>query len=228
MKNNIKFIVILILTIASLLVSFYLIKNNLNTFAIVSITLAVILFVLLIASIPRNKSESVLYHQALKQILKRYDAILAEIGNIPNLEDKNIMLITNIEDMVDAAVEIRKPVYYKKEEDYCIFSLLDNQDTCIYLLKQNKEEITPIEEFIHNRKQSIEKNIEDSRNNKIKHEQEVLNANFKEEEIVNDNEIQNTKEEESSIEDKKFYNEISENIDKKIANIPIVEDEELI
>lgn len=227
MKKNIKFIVILILTIASLLVSFYLIKNNLNTFAIVSITLTAILFVLLIASIPRNKSESALYNQELKQILKKYDAILAEIGNIPNLEDKNIMLITNIEDMVDAAVEIRKPVYYKKEEDYCIFSLLDNQDTCIYILKQNKEEITPIEEFIHNRKQSIEKNIEDSRNNKLKHEQEVSNDNFIEE-IVNDNEIQNTKEEESSIEDKKFYNEISENIDKKIANIPIVEDEELI
>ena len=99
-------------------------------------------------------------------ILKKYDAILAEIGNTPNLEDKNIMLITNIEDMVDAAIEIRKPVYYKKEPDYCIFSLLDNQDMCIYILKQRGDDSTPIEDFINNRKQSIEQKISNSRTNK--------------------------------------------------------------
>ena len=165
-KKFIKFIVLLVLTIVLLIISLFLLKNDLSTYAIVFITATAILFIITLALIPKEKSAEAEYHSRLKMILKKYDAILAEIGNTPNLEDKNIMLITNIEDMVDAAIEIRKPVYYKRELDYCIFSLLDNQDMCIYILKQRGDDSTPIEDFINNRKQSIEQKISNSRTNK--------------------------------------------------------------
>ena len=195
MKNKIiKFITLLILTIIFLLVSLYLLKSNLTTYAIVFITVTALLFIITVASIPREKSAEAEYHSKFKLILKKYDAILAEIGNTPNLEDKNIMLITNIEDMVDAAIEIRKPVYYKKEPDYCIFSLLDNQDMCIYILKQRGDDSTPIEDFINNRKQSIEQKISNSKTQKELMLTRELMLTKAEEKINNGNENKISKE----------------------------------
>ena len=80
-------------------------------------------------------SDFSVYNSNLKKMLKRYDTILVETSTIPDLDGKNVMIITNIEDLIDASVEIRKPIYYKKEKTYCNFILLDNQDVSIYLLK---------------------------------------------------------------------------------------------
>lgn len=165
MKKKIKILLIFLLLIILSIISLYLIERDLIEYSIVSITTILIVFVILVISIAKREDIRSKYNQDLRKILKKYDAILVETSTIPNIENKNIMLITNIEDMIDASLEIRKPIYYKKEQDYCIFVLLDNQDACIYILKLHKEEDTDIEVFIRERKTHIEDLISYARDN---------------------------------------------------------------
>ena len=62
---------------------------------------------------------------------------------------KNIIRVTNLEDLMDAQLELRKPIYYMIEgEDSCSFVLLDNTEACIYILKKNDEVESPLELII--------------------------------------------------------------------------------
>ena len=55
-----------------------------------------------------------------------------------------------MDDLVDAQIEIRKPIYYMIEgEDSCSFVLLDNSEACIYILKQNENVTSPLELIIN-------------------------------------------------------------------------------
>lgn len=156
MKKKVKIILILFILLITLGLSLYLFINEFIGYAMIFIVLSAILFLLLVTSGLKKEDNESVYRRELKQILKKYDAILVETSTIPDMDDKNIMLITNIEDMIDASVEIRKPIYYKKENGYCIFILLDNQDICIYVLKSCNDTETAIEMFVKERKENIE------------------------------------------------------------------------
>ncbi len=215
MKKTTKIIMNLIMILASLGLSYYLLINNLTGYAIIFITLTVILFIILLSSILKKTDEESQYNHELKQILKKYDAILVETSTTPNIEDKNIMLITNIEDMIDASVEIRKPIYYKTSEDNCIFILLDNQDACVYILKLNKEEELPIEAFIKGRKENIENLIDNARSAKLLETNTSLN-------VIDEKYLKvNTPIEQEIIEENNSTNTIDEEI--KNINSPIIE-----
>ena len=55
-----------------------------------------------------------------------------------------------MEDLIDAQIEIRKPIYYMIEgEDSCSFVLVDNNEVCIFILKQNEQVESPLELIIN-------------------------------------------------------------------------------
>jgi len=167
MKKGKRIIVSLVLFVILATISVFLYMYELLGYMLVTATLAAIALIVLVLAIIRKSDERSKYEYKLKQIIKKYNSILAETSTLPDLHDKNIMLITNIEDMIDASIEIRKPIYYKKDTNYCSFSLLDNNDICIYILKLYEDEETSIESFIKNRKQNIEDLIENAKDNKL-------------------------------------------------------------
>ena len=118
MGKKIKTIIYTILLIALIAIAGWLFFVKLYEFLIVDISILVIILILLLLNIVEKTDDVSIYNNELKKMLKRYDTILVETSTIPDLQDKNVMIITNIEDMIDAAVEIRKPIYYKKENRF--------------------------------------------------------------------------------------------------------------
>ena len=149
MKREIKITLLTICLIGSLALGFYMYTHNMMTYAIVVASIVLILSITLIIYITNTRSEEAIYRSNLKKTLKTYDAILVQSHNFPELKGKNIIKVTNIDDLVDAQLEIRKPIYYMIEgEDSCSFVLLDNSEACIYIMKQNEEVESPLELII--------------------------------------------------------------------------------
>ncbi len=149
MKREIKITILTILLIAALGVTFYMYTKNLLTYAIVFGALAIVFAFSLIGYALSTRSEEAIYRSNLKKTLNNYDAILVQSYNFPDLKGKNIIKVTNIDDLVDAQLEIRKPIYYMIEgEDSCSFVLLDNGEACVYIMKQNEQVESPLELII--------------------------------------------------------------------------------
>jgi len=146
MKRIIKITILIVALIASVIIGLYLYKNELQTYALISAAVALVLFITLITYTVNTRSEEAIYNSTLKKVLNNYDAILVESHNFPDLKGKNIIKVTNMEDLVDAQIEIRKPIYYMIEgEDSCSFVLIDNNEVCVFILKQNETVESPLE-----------------------------------------------------------------------------------
>jgi len=146
MKREIIITILTICLIGALALGFYMYTNEMVTYAIVVGAVALVLSATLIIYITSTRSEEAIYRSTLKRTLNTYDAILVQSHNFPDLKGKNIIRVTNIDDLVDAQLEIRKPIYYMIEgEDSCSFVLLDNNEACIYVMKQNENVESPLE-----------------------------------------------------------------------------------
>ena len=144
-----KLIILVVLIITSIIIDLLLIHQQLFSYFIVVTAALFILTIYLITYILENKDEESIYKSKLKKALKNYDAILVESQRFPELKGKNIIRVTNMDDLIDAQIEIRKPIYYMIEnETSCSFVLLDTNEACVYILKQNEEIVSPLEQII--------------------------------------------------------------------------------
>jgi len=144
-----KLIILVVLIITSIIIDLLLIHKQLFSYFIVVTAILFILTIYLITYILENKDEESIYKSKLKKALKNYDAILVESQKFPELKGKNIIKVTNLDDLIDAQIEIRKPIYYMIEnETSCSFVLLDTNEACVYILKQNEEIVSPLEQII--------------------------------------------------------------------------------
>ncbi len=146
MKRTGNIILITFVIVASIALTVYMFVKDLMSYGIVFAAVALISFIFLLVYISNTKSEEDVYKSNLRKLLKSYDSILVQSYNFPNLKGKNIIRITNFEDLIDAQMELRKPIYYMFEgEDSCSFVLLDNTEACVFILKQNEEVTSPLE-----------------------------------------------------------------------------------
>ena len=146
MKRTIKIIILTICLIASVFIGLQLYKNDQAAYSLIAGAVAIVLLFTLVTYTLNTRNEAAIYTSTLRKVLNNYDAILVESHNFPDLKGKNIIKVTNMDDLVDAQIEIRKPIYYMIEgEDSCSFVLLDNTEACIYVLKQNEQVESPLE-----------------------------------------------------------------------------------
>ena len=145
MKKEYKIGVLSILLIALAILSYILYVNVYLNYMIISITFTIICAIVLINYILNNRSVESIYQSKVRKILKTYDSILVKSKNLPKLDEKNIIKVDSIEDLVDAQMEIRKPIYYQQQEQSCSFVLLDHSEACIYIIKLNENVLCPLE-----------------------------------------------------------------------------------
>ena len=94
--------------------------------------------------------------------MKTFDAILVKTDELPEIDGRSIVLVPDFEDLVDAQIEIRKPIYYKKDVRSSIYVLLDDKQACITLLKVDKNENSIFDIYIQeqkNKKNKFDQNI---------------------------------------------------------------------
>lgn len=162
MNRKIKIVILIICLLAAVGADIYLYMHNLYTYLIVAGAVTLLITIGLILYVINTRNDKVIYANNLKKILNYYDAVLVESHNFPNLKDKNIIRVTNMEDLIDAQIEIRKPIYYMIEgEDSCSFVLIDNNEVCVFILKQNESVESPLELILneYDRNNDIDKSL---------------------------------------------------------------------
>lgn len=124
------------------------IMTNLTEFSIILGALFVILLVILGFYLREEPDEFSAFIKNKKRILRTYNSIIVEVEDIPNIAGKNIIKVKSIEDLVDAQLELREPIYYKNDNDSCFFMLLHYNEACVYILKMNDSVVSPTEQSI--------------------------------------------------------------------------------
>ena len=147
---------LVILAIAIIITLF----TSLYGFCIVLVALFIILAVCLSIYMKESPDEFAVFVKEKKRILKTYDSVIVEVETLPNIAGKNIIKVKTFDDLVDAQLELREPIYYKNDNDSCFFLLLHYNEACVYILKINDEVISPTEQSI--RFMKPEKEVEKS------------------------------------------------------------------
>ena len=161
MKKRSKVLLLIGLFIVVLAILGILISKKMIGYVIVVGTIAAVLFTELIGSVVESNSDEAKYLSNLKKILKTYDAILAKSSVLPDLDDRNIIIVESIQDLVNAQVEIRKPIFYKMQVSCCSFFLLDEKDACVYTIKMNEDVVSDLDILIKEKKFKQKKKIDD-------------------------------------------------------------------
>lgn len=142
--------IVIVITIMCDLTGFSIILGAL--FAILTICLGIYL--------KEEPDEYSAFIKNKKRILRTYDSIIVEVEDIPNIAGKNVIKVKSIEDLVDAQLELREPIYYKNDNDSCFFMLLHYNEACIYILKMNNGVVSPTEQSIRYMKENKKANPE--------------------------------------------------------------------
>lgn len=150
MNNNKKTIIIcaiaaLVILAVVIIITFV---TQLIGFSITLLTLFVILTICLSIYIKEAPDEFTTFVKEKKRILRTYDSVIVEVEALPNIAGKNIIKVKTIDDLVDAQLELREPIYYKNDNDSCFFLLLHYNEACIYILRMNENVISPTEQSI--------------------------------------------------------------------------------
>ena len=148
MKREFKILILVILFIIFIGITYYLYKSSRLPISIVTGTISLLLFVSSISLFLRKDTDEGNYEFRLKKILRTYDAILVQSNNFPSFRGKNIIHVLGMNDLIDAQAEVRKPIYYMKQQESTAFLLMNNDDALIYVLKMRENVVSPIEILI--------------------------------------------------------------------------------
>jgi len=144
-KNKRNF---LIMFIAGLIAILLICVFNYRDFLLYSIIFTIFSFILFVIAYIRSDDEKAVYKSTLKNVLKTYDVILVKVDNLPEFDIKTVANANSIDDLLNAQIEIRKPIYYYLDKESCSFILIDEKVTLIYVLKQNEKAESTLQNFI--------------------------------------------------------------------------------
>ena len=102
-----------------------------------------------------NSNPTRAYESNVRNIINTFDSILVQSNAVPKLEGRNIIYVETIDDLIDAQLEIRKPICYYKQTESCSFALLDDKEAYIYIEKLNPDVVSPLEIEIKENKLKI-------------------------------------------------------------------------
>ena len=145
MKKSVQSILIFVFSIALLLIGLLLFKNKVIDYAILLFVISFICFIIGILSLRKSTNPDDIYDKRVKSIINTYDSVLVKSSSVPNFEDRNIVTLSNIDDLIDAQLELRKPICYLKQTESCSFVLLDDKDAYVYIMKINDNVTSPVE-----------------------------------------------------------------------------------
>lgn len=147
-----KLILLTVASVIELIVMLVLLFNNLIFYVMFTLVLLIITLGYLFYYYWNTRSEDAIYKSSLNEILKNYNSILVKIICLPDFGERNLVRVANLDDLIVAQMEIRKPISYFEELDSCTFILLDNKEAYIYVLRKNNIVRPIIENYLNNAK----------------------------------------------------------------------------
>lgn len=156
MRRKLVLLVFLLAILIEISVGILFLSSG-NALYLFFITLLIITFISFIIYFKDTRSEEAIYESYMKKILKTFDSILVKIIEIPSFSERKIIKVAELEDLMDAQAEIRKPINYFEENNGTSFILLDDKEAYIYILKKKNVELV-IEEHIKDCNSTSRKN----------------------------------------------------------------------
>lgn len=224
MKDNLKGYILVVVAVVAAVVGYLLYSGMINEdfqgYWIICVPVCIVALGFGIKFIIDTSSPSRAYESNVRNILNTFDSILVQSNAVPKLEGRNIINVESIDDLVDAQLEIRKPICYYKQTESCSFALLDDKEAYIYIEKLNPDVVSPLEIEIKENKlknksqeemdsemlRDIEKTTIVKLSNKKSYKVSPIRKDKKKEEVKEDKfEIENDKKEE-----KKGFNKSDE------------------
>ena len=145
MKKNILGFILLGIAFVILILGLVMLKTKYSDYAIITYVAAAILGFVGIYYIITNSNPKAAYESEVRSILNTYDSVLVQSNTVPNLDGRNIVYIGSIDDLIDAQLEIRKPICYIKQSESCSFILLDEKEAFVHIMKLGPEVLSPLE-----------------------------------------------------------------------------------
>ena len=145
MKDNFKGIVLLIVAAAAGFSGYMLLNTDMNGYSIICFTVAGIALIFGVKFLFETSNPTRLYESNVRNILNTFDSILVKSNAVPKLEGRNIIYVESMDDLIDAQLEIRKPICYYKQTESCSFALLDDKEAYIYIEKLSPDVVSPLE-----------------------------------------------------------------------------------
>ena len=156
-----KVLVSVVFVLISFIVTLLLFMSKLTSFSIIAggvfVCSILYFFRCVIDIFDKNSS----YEKKLNKFLRDYDAIVVECENMPDVKGKNILFVKNISDLVDAELELRKPIYYYKEEKTCTFVISLNDELLVHVMKKEQTK-SMLEKSIKRERIVKDKSLEDT------------------------------------------------------------------
>ena len=152
MKNKLKEIILVVISIVMICGGVYLLNTSYNEYSILIFVTAGVLFIMGVNGLMESNNPEKKYESSVKQILNTFDSILVKSNSTPELEGRNIIIVESIDDLIDAQLEIRKPICYLKQAESCSFVLLDDKEAYVFIQKLNEDVKSPVEIEIDNLK----------------------------------------------------------------------------
>ena len=145
MKKYLKGSIMFACAIALVIIGLVLKNTDYAGYSVLCFTGALVLVILGASSIFTSSNPTKMYEAKVKNILNTYDSILVKSNKIPSLEGRNVVNVEKMEDLVDAQLELRKPICYLKQTESCSFVLLDEKEAFVYVEKLNDDVVSPVE-----------------------------------------------------------------------------------
>ncbi len=144
LRNIVCFILFVLLAF----LSYYLFTNDFYSYLIIVGPVDLIALFFTFKGLGGSKTPEDEYNSFLREIMKTYDAVLIDVVEMPNVDGRSIIKVTNFEDLIDAQIEIRKPIYFKRDDRSSLFVLLDDKQVCIFILKVDDKEESRFDKWV--------------------------------------------------------------------------------
>lgn len=127
-------------------------SSDYPSYSVLCFTAAVIIFVVGAYLLLKSSDPVKVYESKVRGIINTYDSILVKSNSVPSLDDRNVVQVLSMNDLVDAQLELRKPICYIKQTESCSFVLLDEKEAYVYIEKLNDDVVSPLDIEIKNAK----------------------------------------------------------------------------
>lgn len=145
MSKKIKGLIIVAISVAFIVGAIVLITQEMVGYSILCFSFAAVCLFVGFGMVFNSTNPEKVYEKTVRDILNTYDSVLVKSNSVPNFEDRNIIQVMSIDDLIDAQLEIRKPICYMKQTESCSFALLDDREAYVYVEKLNQDVESPIE-----------------------------------------------------------------------------------
>lgn len=95
----------------------------------------------------RPVNDDDMYYGFLKEIKKAFNNILIDVTDVPEIGNRILVKLNNIDDLVDISETARKPIYYIDNDKTCDFILLHDDEYCVYTLKATEDLVSVFDKY---------------------------------------------------------------------------------